>query len=290
VVVCLTTVACLVGCGGSDDQPEAAPTTAAPTTGSPSTASPTADPAGLSITCSGSGETTVVFMAGLGAPGDVHAAQAGRAGATSRTCYYDRAGLGASPALAADAPDPSPGRAAADLHAALAAQDIPPPYVVLGWSYGGLVAQAFSSAYADDVTGLVLEDSSVLEQFTDPDQMEFFADAGILWEEGGRDIDTAALVDEISAVDLSGVPTVVLSQDVDGDWAGWWYGDHDRIARQSPDSVHVIGRGSGHEMHVDVPDLVAAAVTAVVTAAEGGAPVAPCDERFTAVGGRCRDL
>ena len=65
---------------------------------------------------------------------------------------------------------------------------------------------------------------------------------------------------------------------------------HDDLARASRDGVHVVGAGSGHVMHEDVPELVTAAVQAVVGAATSAQPLGACDVRLTAAGGRCRDL
>ena len=100
--------------------------------------------ADLHIECAGEGSPTVVLIAGLDTTGATFGAVQDSLAQTTRTCWYDRAGIGDSRILADDAPDPSPGSAAADLRASLAAQGIDPPYVVLGWSYGGLVAQAYA--------------------------------------------------------------------------------------------------------------------------------------------------
>jgi pimeloyl-ACP methyl ester carboxylesterase len=283
--VCLAT---LVGCGTDDGGTSDGP-------GEPAAASADAErpDSPLHIDCRGDrdSDVTVVLVAGVTNPGAVFVPFADRLAKDARTCFYDRAGLGQSPALGPDDPAPTPGSAAEDLHTLLAAERIDGPLVVLGWSYGGLIAQAFTTAHPDRVEGLVLVDPSTLEQFTEPDQIQAVASSGLVWNEGGRDIDTATLVEQIAAVDLGDVPTVMLSLDLDARPEGErWYEDHDRAARLSSDAVHAVGVGSGHAMHVDVPDLVAAAVRAALTSAREGTPVAPCDERFTSTGGRCRDL
>jgi pimeloyl-ACP methyl ester carboxylesterase len=51
-----------------------------------------------------------------------------------------------------------------DLHAALAAARIEPPYIIVGHSIGGIVARRFQARYPADVTGLLLVDSSHDEQ------------------------------------------------------------------------------------------------------------------------------
>ena len=87
------------------------------------------------------------------------------------------------------------------------------------------------------------------------------------------------------------LPVAVLSQDlVRGKFRRLWLGYHDELARSSTDGVHVVGTGSGHVMHEDVPDLVVASVEAVWTAAAKGSALGRCDARFTDAGGRCREV
>jgi pimeloyl-ACP methyl ester carboxylesterase len=49
------------------------------------------------------------------------------------------------------------------LRAAVAAVGLTPPLVVVGWSYGGFVAQGLARRYPDAVAGMVLVDSSCVE-------------------------------------------------------------------------------------------------------------------------------
>jgi pimeloyl-ACP methyl ester carboxylesterase len=79
-----------------------------------------------------------------------------------RVVSYDRAGLGWSErgTRPVDA-----GTSAEDLHAALRAADVPPPYVLAGHSYGGLVVRIFADRYPGEVVGLALVDSSHPDQW-----------------------------------------------------------------------------------------------------------------------------
>ena len=110
----------------------------------------------LNLFCSGIGSPTVLFEAPSGSAAWTWWAVQPKVAARTRTCSYDRAGLGFS--------DPSPRAADAanavdDLHALLAAAGIAPPYVLVGNSFGGATAQLFAWAHPAEVQGLVLAET-----------------------------------------------------------------------------------------------------------------------------------
>jgi pimeloyl-ACP methyl ester carboxylesterase len=240
----------------------------------------TADDSALEMTCTGEGAPTVVLEAGLDTSGETFAALADSLAATTRVCRYDRAGVGLSATLDPGDPDPWPGSSADALAAELESRREATPYVVLGWSYGGMVAQAFATRHPDLTAGLVLEDSSVPEQFDDDD---------FVWSDGGRPVDTETTQAELSALDLGDLPVVVLTSDeLTGEQQHRWMGYHDRLTRSSTDAIHVLARQASHEIHHANLDLVVAAVEDVVEAVRAGSKVSPCDERWRDLGGRCR--
>jgi pimeloyl-ACP methyl ester carboxylesterase len=106
----------------------------------------------------GKGTPAVVIVPSLG--GNVlEWVRVQRAAATKTTVVVcDRAGIGWS--------DPPPlgtlmlDSMADDLHAALEAAGIEPPYIIAGHSLGGVAARRFQARYPDDVTGMLLVDSS----------------------------------------------------------------------------------------------------------------------------------
>ena len=111
----------------------------------------------MNLYCTGHGSPTVVLDAGLGdgtkAWGLVQPVIARR----TRTCSYDRAGLGFSD------PSPRPGTSANavdDLHRLLAAAGIEPPYVLVGHSLGGMNVKLYAELYPAEVAGMVLVDPS----------------------------------------------------------------------------------------------------------------------------------
>lgn len=109
----------------------------------------------MNIYCIGHGSPTVIFEAGLGDQVRAWAMVQPAIEKVTRTCSYDRAGLGFSdssgqPGTAANAVD--------DLHRLLAAGSIKPPYVLVGHSLGGLYMQLFADRYRSEVVGMVLVD------------------------------------------------------------------------------------------------------------------------------------
>jgi pimeloyl-ACP methyl ester carboxylesterase len=81
----------------------------------------------------------------------------------ARDIAYDRAGV----AWSESGPKPRDGhRIAEELHAALHAAGIEGSYVLVGHSFGGLFMRAFADLYPEEVTGMILVDSS------HPDQLE----------------------------------------------------------------------------------------------------------------------
>lgn len=103
----------------------------------------------------GSGESTVVFENGLGAPLEMWGKVQPHVSRFTRTVTYDRAGVG----LSEVARPPRDGRhIAAELRQSLRVAGIPPPYVLVGASLGGLYVRIFAGMYPEDVSGIVLVD------------------------------------------------------------------------------------------------------------------------------------
>lgn len=92
------------------------------------------------------------------------------------------------------------------------------------------------------------------------------------------------------------IPTIVSTQAFKGDdnrvaddFRRLWSHGHDLLATRSTDTIHLIAFDSGHTIQDDEPDLVIAAIEEVLAAVHYGQPLAPCDDRFTDVGGECAD-
>lgn len=109
----------------------------------------------------GSGETTVVFENGSGAPLEIWGKVQPEVSRFATTVTYDRAGVG----LSEQGPPPREGRRiAAELRHALRAARIAPPYILVGHSLGGPYIRIFAGMYPDDVAGMVLVDPTPVDE------------------------------------------------------------------------------------------------------------------------------
>ncbi len=110
----------------------------------------------LNINCAGEGNPAVILDTGGSAPGLTNLPLQALIAKLTRTCWFDRAGLGWS--------DPSSvtqtGAAIADdLHALLHAAGVAPPYILVGQSFSGFNVRVFAGKYPSEGAGIVLLDS-----------------------------------------------------------------------------------------------------------------------------------
>ena len=113
------------------------------------------------LQCTGSGAPTVVYLHGSIQDSDAvpHTSGAGFArllASEHRTCVYDRRNVGWS-----DTVDTVqlPRDAIEDLRGLLDVAAIKPPYVLVGASFGGMLAYLYANEHSQDVVGMVLLDS-----------------------------------------------------------------------------------------------------------------------------------
>jgi pimeloyl-ACP methyl ester carboxylesterase len=219
------------------------------------------------IECAGSGSPTIVVIPGLHATHTMWSRVLPAFATTTRTCIYDRPGLGPSPARSPHRTVDA-GLNARELMALLVAAHVTGPLVVVGHSYGGLIARAFVARYRSRVAGLVL-----IEGVAPYDRLSHY------WHEGGDRVDTWTSSAAATPMHLGSIPLVVMSaQDPDRSyWGAPAYGGsaadiadwraHQRAAaRLSTQSTFVIVRRSAHVIEHDRPDAVIAGVRLLVRA------------------------
>ena len=119
----------------------------------------------LHINCSGKvskRSPTVILLHGLGDFSFDWALVQPKIARYTRVCSYDRAGQ----AWSDPGPKPrGPLTAANELHVLLMNAGIKAPYLLVGHSWGGLIARVYASQYPKDVVGMVLVDSTHEDEY-----------------------------------------------------------------------------------------------------------------------------
>jgi pimeloyl-ACP methyl ester carboxylesterase len=258
----------------------------------------------LYLECHGSGGPTVVFEAGLRSRGDIWTWSRGGDGTGvlprvtpfTRACIYDRPGtLAHYPYVSRSDPAPMPrstGDVVADLHALLTAAGVPGPYVLVGASTGGLIAREYAATYPAEVSGLVLVDaiSEAMRGLMKPAQFARYNSYYLL-----SATPDAAQYEQLETIDFyrsfaemkprrrspRRLRMVVISADygfgeppgVSRRFAGIvnraWKRSQRYLTSLHPKTRHVIAFGSGHQIHVNEPGLVAQYVLGMVARARG---------------------
>lgn len=225
----------------------------------------------LHLRCSGSGDATVLLIAGWDhASGDwapVEPALAGR----SRVCSYDRFGTGTSDAPATPQTFESQ---VADLHELLDATGEPGPYVVVGHSFGGAEAVTFASTYPGEVVGLVLVDASPATWPETVCSVPAFAAGCALMQHPtqGERLDVFPAFDAVRTItSLGDLPLTVmaaahrspdgLSADELARLDALWAEGTQAWARLSTTSSVVTVEDTGHAIQADQPGMVIHEIT-----------------------------
>jgi pimeloyl-ACP methyl ester carboxylesterase len=300
--------ALVVGCGGHEPtgQRAATPTAAhrAPAiVGAPGRLVGIGGRRSLFVHCVGAGGPTVVLEAGFGTDTVSWEDVQPQLGRTTRTCAYDRAGIGNSVALPGvhDARDEID-----DLKRLVDNAHIAAPYVLVGHSYGGLLARLFARAHPAQVAGIVLVDAMGRDQTRRTlavwprSQLPAVRRTQATPVRDGVDLAAGeALASRISS--LGDVPLVVITAGSES-WEGapprlaraldrTWTTMQDELAALSPDHVHVVALRSDHFVQGSngQPLVVIRAVRAVVAAARAGTHLPPCARLFRGSDVRCRD-
>jgi pimeloyl-ACP methyl ester carboxylesterase len=254
----------------------------------------------LFMECVGSGSPTVVLEAGFGADTLSWRDVQPEVGRSTRTCAYDRAGTGNSVA-------PPGVRAArdeiADLRRLLARARVKPPYVLVGHSYGGVLARVFAHLYPSETAGLVLIDTigrdgrrrqlAIWPRSQAPEIRRGLATTVM----DGVDLAAGeAIASRITS--LGGMPLAVITAGRQDNFPRTparlyrslkrlWDGMQDELATLSENSVHVVALASNHDVPSGQPSVIVLAVQAVVGAARSHTRIPPCRRLFSGPDVRC---
>jgi pimeloyl-ACP methyl ester carboxylesterase len=254
----------------------------------------------LYLKCYGAGSPTVVLEAGFGGSSENWRDVQAPLGRTTRTCAYDRAGLGNGLPIPGvhDAADEI-----GDLQRLLHHVRITPPYVLVGHSYGGLMVRLFANAHPEETAGVVLVESMGRNQDrrllaiwrAQPARVRrLLPKPGANPVEDGVDIIAGEALDARIGT-LGDTPLAVITRgrpddsqprlpaSVRGPADRLWATMQDELAALSTDHLHAIAMRSGHFRQRTAngqPDVVMSAVTAVVRAARAGTHPPACRRVF----------
>lgn len=230
----------------------------------------------LSIRCLGDGTPAVVLDSGAGDTSATWDWVVPEVKRFTKVCAYDRAGLGKSDAGPAPRSSETIVR---ELHDLLLRAGVPPPYVLVGHSFGGLNMRLYAARHRDDVVGLVLVDATPVEF---PER-----EASLLSAAEREKLRTAAanapqaLRDELDAAAASAaavrdagpppdVPVFVLSATHRNDperFREAWSEMQRAMVAAFPRATQILAATSDHYIPFDQPDLVVDSIREVVDTA-----------------------
>jgi pimeloyl-ACP methyl ester carboxylesterase len=239
----------------------------------------------MRVRCTGTGESTVVLIHGFGGDHTSFAGIEPEVAEMSRVCSYDRFGTGSSD------PPPAPQTfvtQAQDLREALGVLGEPGPFIVVGHSFGGDVAVTFASLHPTEVAGLLLLEASpwnwngtvcsveddgsasadlwvqtcsMQAPVNNVEALDGPAAFAELAQVGSLD-DMPMIVDTASAHDYTAAdfdpPTSTRLTDA-------WFAGQDHWASLSSNAQLIQVDGSGHNVHLDRPELVIEQITELLS-------------------------
>jgi pimeloyl-ACP methyl ester carboxylesterase len=270
-VWCIALAVVLAGCqsGSSDPTPSgtAAPASAAANHG----LGEAFDVGGhrLYLACSGTGSPTIVFESGLdtsqGTWWTVFDSFP-----TVRTCAYTLLNLPPSD-HAADAPEHTGADSVRDLHTLLDVAAVPGPYLLVGHSFGGLLALMYAGTYPADLVGLVLVDPTLpaddeiyKQVFPESERPTLMAQAAASRER----VDFFATLEQAKPLvrKVPNVPVVLLGSTREVVPPGWSVEQAERVyaafRKAQQRFVDALAQGelrwvdTGHFIHKEAPQLV----------------------------------
>ncbi|MBL1321609.1 MAG: alpha/beta hydrolase [Methylophaga sp.] len=254
----------------------------------------------LHLNCLGKGKPIVIMDVGLGDDSSDWQSLLEQSAKITRTCIYDRAGYGWSDY----GPRPRNSRRIAyELGQLLHQANVPPPYILVGHSFGGFNLRLFANFYPKLVAGMILIDASHELQY---DRLNIKLPApykgrrNIIVTQSAKKSPTpdgkhqvlrdhayraasqeiAGLYQSSRQVQLNGsiptVPLIVISRGMP-EWEGnerlrrrekIWIELQQDLTRLSPYSQHLFANQSGHDIPHDQPEIILDAISDVIAQAK----------------------
>lgn len=204
----------------------------------------------------------------------------------TRTCVYDRPGLGHSPKRDG-AKRTNAKQHAKELHALLATVGESGNVLLVAHSYAGLIARSYVKQFGDSVAGVLL-----LDAVYPGIETNYLPSYRHDWNEGGTVIDMSAS-SAAAAPSFGSIPLVVITAgDPEPGAPKWvirlWNRMQDRAAALSTDSVHIVASRSGHIVQQDQPEVVIKGVDELVHAVRTQKVLPSCGRSWTRLGATCR--
>jgi pimeloyl-ACP methyl ester carboxylesterase len=237
----------------------------------------------LYLECVGKGSPTIVMEAGSGGDHTTWSEVVDGVRGSHRTCSYDRANTGESGPVtgirtSTDVVD--------DLHMLLVTANIPPPYILVGHSLGGISTRLFASAYADEVAAVILVDATPTSFVEDACAIVDAAQCAIFRSDfqpshnDGIDIaDSTAAIS--AAAPMRAMPVVVLVANDHGhdgftaegrrQFEAMWLERQQEVA-DSVEGGRLEAVESGHNIQSLHPEIVISAIATVAAELAATAP------------------
>lgn len=248
-----------------------------------------ARPYAMQMASLGSGRYTVIFESGFGTDLRAWRKVAPEVAKSARAVAYSRAGHGQSEAR----PEPRTiEQSTVELEELIASPKLAPPFVLVGHSYGALLMRSFAARHPDQVAGMVLVDPS--DERFNPALRQLDAKRAARDDRAFAAIVPPKFQPELKLLQpvldsgkppfagkLPDVPTVVLTSNRQAEKPEFFLETPQAVAikqqlhadfvRQFREGSQVVTSKSGHNIQLEEPELVIAAVKKVIAAADGTA-------------------
>lgn len=233
----------------------------------------------------GAGQYTVIFESGFGSDLTVWRNVAPAVARSAQVVAYSRAGHGKSQARPGER---TVSANTSDLEQMIAAAQLHPPFILVGHSYGGFLIRDFAARNPTQVAGMVFVDASderieaelrkidpartaqdikISESYTPPKFKAELKHVQAIFDSGKLAI----------AGPLPDVPVAVLTSSMKHENPEFflhstegmktWRSLHESFFRQFSTGIHTVTANAGHNIHLEQPQLVIAAIEQVMSLA-----------------------